>query len=248
MKRLIVAVLTTLLMLKAAPSYAQVEFGVIGGVNISSISGLNDLVTDDDEEDVDVSGSTGNRTGFKLGVYLRKPFTEMVSIQPSFVYSQSGGTAEQTFSDGGVNLLVVDSTLKVDYVSIPVPIRLDVSTSGGIKPFVLAGPYFAFKTSSKQDFDFDISQDLRNQLGSDIDAVFQDAFGVGPDGGEKELEDVKSFDWGLVFGGGVSLNKMIAVGVDYSLGLMNINDDDDDDHDLKNRAFSVFVTVNLFNR
>jgi hypothetical protein len=247
MQRLMMAVVATLVILTATPSYAQLEFGVIGGVNFTSISGLDDLIADD-EDDVDVTASTGNRTGFKAGVYLRSPITEVLSIQPSFVYSQSGATAQQTFSDFGVDLLNLESTLKIDYFSIPVPIRFDVPTSGGIRPFVLAGPYFAFKTSAKQDFDFDISQELRDEFGSDFDEFFEEIFGVGPDGGETDLEDVKTFDWGLVFGGGVSLNRMFAVGVDYSLGLMNLNDDEDDDHDLKNRALSVFVTVNLFPR
>lgn len=53
------------------------------------------------------------------------------------------------------------------------------------------------------------------------------------------LEDIRSYDLGIVFGAGIDVWK-ISIDVRFNIGLLNF-DQSDDDIDLKNRTFSFMV-------
>ena len=60
-------------------------------------------------------------------------------------------------------------------------------------------------------------------------------------------DDVKNIDFGLAFGGGVSLpmgNKTVFVEGRYSLGLTDINDDSDPDADkIKTKGIQIMAGI-----
>jgi Outer membrane protein beta-barrel domain len=220
----------------AVPGYAQPAWGVIGGFNSATLSDFDDAIREDDDV-----VNAGRRTGFKAGVFFTIPVATALSVQPAVVYTQAGATVDVPEQDG----FGLDATVKIDYVTVPIPIRYDFG-SGGIKPFVFVGPYMAFKTSAKTNWDFRIDPSFIDTPAEreDVEEFLQEVFGVGIDGGDADLEDVSSTDFGIVIGGGVQLGA-IGIGADFSMGFKNVFTDDADvnqDASVKNKMFSVFVS------
>jgi hypothetical protein len=90
---------------------------------------------------------------------------------------------------------------------------------GSVRPFVYAGGVPAFRVGGKF---------------------------VGEANGQKfeeDLDDVKSFDFGLMFGGGIQFGGRYGVAFDYNLGLMNISENEDDG--VKNRHMVIRFIVSF---
>jgi hypothetical protein len=173
----------------------EMSIGVTGGVNIATVAG-------DDADDWD------SRTAPFFGGFLEFPITPLVSIQPELLYTMKGATS--TDEEG------CDVTAKLDYIEIPILLRVNVPMEGSIKPFLVAGPGLGFNSTAKMEYD----------------------------GEEEDIEDVKSMDFGLIFGGGVGIpvggdgSYMVSLFARYELGLTTI-DDSEEEADVKNRAISI---------
>ena len=245
MKRAIALAVLGFVLTVATPGYAQPKWGVIGGWNSASLSGLKELIAADEEEG-ELVPDPGRRNGFMGGIFVNVPLANALSVQPAVVYTQNGATLHAPPEDG----FGLDLEQKIDYVTIPIPFRYDVGSRMSMRPFVQAGPYLAFKTSAKTNYDFHIDPSLIDTPAEReaAEQFLQEAFGVGIDGGDADLEDVKSFDFGIVVGGGVQLTNRLGVGVDFSFGLTNINDDEDEDVELNNRAIALYLTYGFGGR
>ncbi len=113
-------------------------------------------------------------------------------------------------------------TAKVVYVDVPVLLQFAIPTEGGIKPILLAGPYVAFNMSAKLVYDVE---------GADI-----------PD--EDIKDDVKSMDYGIMFGAGVVISDMLEITARYGMGLTSI-DDSEDEMDMKNKIIQFTAGISL---
>ncbi|GAF67290.1 unnamed protein product, partial [marine sediment metagenome] len=108
-------------------------------------------------------------------------------------------------------------TYSVNYVEIPVLVKLSIASQGSVVPSLFVGPYVAIKLSSKAKIEFG--------------------------GGSEEEEwgeDIKTTDFGVVVGGGVDFalgSSKITVDARYTLGLTTMFDDDD----VKNGVISFMV-------
>ncbi len=112
-----------------------------------------------------------------------------------------------------------DAKLKFAYIDVPVMVKVAFGTST-TRPYLMAGPAIGFLLSAK----------------------------LTGDGEELDLKDfLKSTDFGLNFGGGISFpagNNSIFVEGRYALGLSNINDDPDDpDTKIKNKGIQFMAGV-----
>ncbi len=125
------AVIATAAALTAfAPAQAQLTAGVQVGVNSSNIS-----LTD-------VPGvSTSSLTGFMGGGWVGAHVGSIIAIQVEAFYTQKGAKLE---SSG-----VPTETLKVDYVEVPVIVRVGIPIIPVIKPYIFGGPAIAFNVSCK---------------------------------------------------------------------------------------------------
>lgn len=194
-------------------SFAQIQLGLKGGLNLSSLKG------DDAPENAE------NRTGFAGGAFLQYQFSSMFAIQPELTYSMKGATEKGNFDFEGFQY-DYDATYKLNYLEIPVLLKLIIPTQGaGVRPTIFAGPSVAFKMSSKQ------SVEINGQSVED------------------DLENIKSTDFGLVFGGGLGfpLGKgELGFDIRYILGLSTI-DDSSDNYDVKNGVinFNLYYGFNL---
>ncbi|MCH6560605.1 PorT family protein [candidate division KSB1 bacterium] len=111
-----------------------------------------------------------------------------------------------------------EDKLEAAYIEVPAMIKFPFG-SGDTKPYVMVGPTVGYLLSAKVKDDME-EQDIK--------------------------DDVKNFDFGLAFGGGVSLpmgNNTVFVEGRYSLGLSDINDDPNDDTKIKTKGIQIMAGI-----
>ncbi|MFD2562171.1 porin family protein [Aquimarina rubra] len=177
----------------------SIRFGAKAGLNLANITG-------DGTENLDM------RTSFHIGALVEIPLSDKFALQPELMYSAQGAKFE--FSDFG---LTDESTIKLDYLNIPVMAKFYVVEGLSIQ----AGPQLGILLSAKEE-------------GEDsIDGEY-----------EEDIKDfVSSIDLGLNFGLGYQLEAGIFFEGRYNLGLTNINDDDEavDDSSVRNSVIQFSV-------
>jgi hypothetical protein len=146
----------------------------------------------------DVS-NTDSKTGFTGGAFFMYQFSPMFAVQPEAYYTMKG--AEQKGTIEGYNYT---ATLSLDYIEIPILLKLMIPIQGSsINPAIFAGPSIGFNTTHKVK----------------VEAEGQSS--------ESDIPDVKSTDFGLVFGGGLGFpigKNELGFDVRYILGLGTIDD------------------------
>jgi len=214
-KRLIAIIVTgalALMLLLPNPSSAT---GIKGGLKIGA--SMAKLHGDDVEDFTDLLGEAQkSRIGFCAGGFITFNITGMFAIQPEVLYTMKGSKYEEEILGETLKLWI-----KLDYLEIPVLVKIMAPSPGGVNPYLFAGPVFALKLSSKMKAEYAGASE------------------------EVDIEDIKSTDFGLVIGAGVDfgfgasgMGKM-TLDVRYSLGLSSISDFEGDD--VKNGVFSLMV-------
>lgn len=216
MKKLITIIATgvlTLMLLLPNPSSAT---GIKGGLKIGANSAK--LYGDDVGNLEDLLGEgLKSRIGFSVGGFITFNIAEMFAIQSEVLYTMKGLRWEGEIN-GATPLKV---WIKLDYLEIPVLVKIMPGTQGSVKPYLFAGPAVAIKVSGKVKAEFEGESD------------------------EEVLEDVKSTDFGLVIGAGADFGLgaygrgSLSVDIRYTLGLSTISDFEGDD--VKNGVFSLMV-------
>ncbi len=195
---LVIAAVTCLLALPQ-PAAAGVQFGIKAGGNMAKPTGA----------DADDIGDTlKTKVGFVGGVFIAFNLSKSLSIQTEVLYTMKGATFEYTDVEE-----TVEEKLYGDYIEIPLLLKFKF-LSGGIQPFIFAGPYVGFKLSEKLEV-----------MGEEI---------------PMEEAILKSNDYGAIFGGGLQLGSKFHLDVRYSMGLQKIIDDVED-IDFKNGVWSATV-------
>ena len=170
-------------------AHAGTAFGIKGGVSLSHV---NAQLFD-----------TSNRTGFVGGAYATFDLSPMIGVQPELLYVRKGATLfSSNVTLGGFTFGRVGSTLDVDYVEIPVLLRLSATGAGPVDLRLLAGPVASLKVSEK------VST-------------------TGLIGVSLSSDEVKTSDFGLAVGGAAAVRngniKVVGEGR-YTFGLSNISD------------------------
>ena len=157
------------------------------------------------------------RTGFVGGVSLTLPLRERLSLELNGLYSQKGAKASEQSES---------LTLKFDYIEVPILLRYDF-TAEGVRPFVSGGVSLAYQTSCEAKAataEFSAEVDC-STLDSDSDVAL----------------DVKKFDAGLAFGGGLDFpmanDRLFTLGARYVLGVTDIVKDET----VRNRAWQIYA-------
>jgi hypothetical protein len=169
----------------------------------------------------DDAGSPDSKTGFAFGGFFTYQFSPMFAIQPEIYYSMKGATEKMT-----VEGITVDLTYTFDYIEIPLLIKFMIPIQGSnIKPAIFAGPHVAINTTAK------------------VKAEYQDQ------SQEEDINDFKSTEFGLQFGGGVGFpvgNGELGFDIRYIMGLTTLFDVEADP-DVKNSVlnFNLFYAFSL---
>jgi len=201
--------------------------GIKGGLTL--VKFLGDDVDLSDPFDGGPAVSPDFRTGFAVGGYLVVAVASNVSVQPEVLFIRKGakykGSGDLYIEElGGTVTADWEATLTFDYVEIPVLFRITAGSGSDTRPYFLAGPAIAFKTSSKEKAKVSaMGQSV--ELEEDID------------------EGVKSTDFGVLFGAGLEFPLGSATGLveaRYELGLTSL-DDTSDEVDIKNGGFQFLA-------
>ncbi len=111
------------LALTTTPLAAQNVFGLHAGASIATFGGAD-------------AGSPGSRTGLNVGASLTMPVSSTLGFQIGASYAQKGATD----SSGGI-----DATLALDYIEVPLLLRIGIPSTGSLSAHLLAGPAVSFE-------------------------------------------------------------------------------------------------------
>lgn len=179
----------------AAQAPNSTIFGVKAGVNSSTLNS---------DPDADLS----QLLGLNAGVYAGRHINDMFGAQIEALFSMRGAK-EQIGS--------VDTTVRLNYLDIPVLARFGNTSTDGTHFHAFTGPQIGLNLSAKVKEDGGQSVDLK--------------------------DEVKGTDFAWVFGAGVERNKW-NLDARFTLGLSNI-DNSQSDAKIKNRTISVMAGYRL---
>lgn len=191
---------------KPALAADKVTGGIEVGVNINKpsldIPGLN--------------ADTTVKAGLLIGGFAQFSLSDVVAIQPEFVYSQKHTDVSASQSGGSFS-----AHEALDFFEIPVLLRLNARHAAGHAGFyAVVGPGFGFRVRAKE------SDSFNNGKASTPDPNLGD-----------ELQRV---DVSIIGGAGISKGKW-DLEARYDAGLRNLNKDNKlgNGIDLKNRTTSI---------
>jgi len=141
-------------------------FGLIGGVDFSTLTGSG-------------VNNTKNRTGFTGGAFFGVMVNNSVEVEPEILYAMKG----TSFTD-------TDTTLALDYIEIPILVKLHLQPDGGM--YLLAGPAVDFNVSCKATA---ASSTDCSALGLSPNLTFGGVLGLGYSHGRIGIEGRYDFDF-----------------------------------------------------
>lgn len=182
----------------------QTTLALRGGASVATLGGS-------DVENAD------SRTGLSIGGAVTFGVSPNVGIQLGGAFVQKGATETEQG---------VDIKFSLDYVEVPLLLRVAVPTAGSISPHFMAGPAVSFEANCE------------------VEGSAQGAT-VAVDCGASDIA-TKSIDFGAMVGAGLDIGvsgaASITLDVLYDIGLSSIDDSGDSD-DVKNRAWSLLAGV-----
>lgn len=195
----ICSIVLALVMAAATSAIAQDQpaaVGVKGGVNFA------DLQFDTDAGD----GNFDRRAGFVGGLFVIWPANRRVALQTEALFSQKGAKVDQ---DG------IDGKIKLDYLDVPVLLRVSSNPLVQTSFHAFAGPSFGIRVRARAKGDFE-----------------------GETSDEDISDDIERLDMGLVVGAGIDIGHLTIDGR-YSWGLSDVFKDDE--VKVKNRVLSIMA-------
>lgn len=176
---------------------AQVSFGIKGGVNLAQ-QNIKDVDLDIDSEEI---------TGYNFGAFLEVPVGNgNIYFQPEFLLLQKGGS---------LSLNVADVKTTINYIDVPILLKLKILNSNLFNVNVLGGPSFGYATNGEQ---------VEN--GTIIKLNF----------GE---DNIQRFDVGIHAGAGLGLELGSLTVIGDARYLFGLSDLDGSDRAIKNKGIML---------
>lgn len=133
MKKIIFVGITVLTF--GVSSAQEVNFGVKGGLNVSTLTG--------DVEEVDA------KIGFHVGGFAEIKLSDKFAFQPELLFSTQGAKSEYSESDG-TDSYSEKFTLNLNYLNVPLMAKYFATD----KLFIEAGPQIGLLLSAKTDYEY----------------------------------------------------------------------------------------------
>lgn len=161
MRNAFLAAIVMISTLWANPAVSQyTDFGLKLGINLASFTGQD-------------AGDRDKKTGLLTGVYFEKKIGSAATFCTELLYSQKGNLSVESFDN-----IDVDVTRKIDYLDIPLIIKIHPPEIKPLNIFVIGGLNPSFKLSGK---------------------IFYKRSGVNI---TEDIDNLKVFDLGYVIGWG----------------------------------------------
>ena len=190
-------------------------YGVLCGFSSARFIGENS-----DPSPFYPGGDRGSRLGITLGAFAHLGIGNIFAFEPQILYSQKGckySNAVPAWDDQFI--------LKVDYLEVPVIVRVYIPPIPIVKFNVFGGGYFGYNIVAKYRY-----TETGYEEEGDLDDIF--------------VPNVEDIDYGLAFGAGAVypiMNVIVRLDFKYSLGLAKIWDFPPDD-DIRNGVISVIAS------
>lgn len=198
MKKLIVTLAAVIM---ATGAFAQINFGVKVGGNLSTISGM---VSEDSYLDwgdlASMDTSQSMKLGLNAGVYAEYMVLPLLGVQVEANFSMQGVNTLATAASGILGASgSVDMAYNVNYVTVPILAKIHL-----LKFRAYAGPQFGFATGFNTITDTTVGETTNTQ-----EVVLEDG-------------DYSSFDLSLVVGAQYKLTSNIGIDARYNIGLTDV--------------------------
>ncbi len=208
MHKRIVGILLAVFVVLPGVAAAQIEIGLKGGVSFANLPKIADEIEAD-------GGTPGMRIGAAAGGHLLLTLGGIVGLQAEALYTQKGIKGDAL---AGLDEAI---ELRVDYIDVPILLRLGVTGGRGLQ--FLVGPSFNFNTGAKLKVSgaFEAEEDIKDQI--------------------------EDFEFGMVVGLGYYGRRLLLEGR-YQEGLTDVatfTDFVDDAITYKNRTFLVLIGVQI---
>lgn len=213
--------ITTALLLFVIPSFAQLEIGlgVKGGLNVSTFNYAYETPYNEGKEYKPKAGiHAGAFVNFKL---------KRLSAQPEILFSQQGSNF--TYKDPNHD----DSwTSNYNYITLPLLVK------------------YAVLQTTKGDINLQVGPQVSRLIKAEANFVDYDGDGAQPRAGDDEFvdikEEVKSSDFGIMFGAGWDLPMGLSIDARYAMGLEKLGIGYGDYvYGPKNRVFQISIGYKL---
>jgi len=174
---------------------AQAQFGVVAGLNSSSVG------SSASEDGLEMEEG---KLGMHFGGVAHIPLGDIMQLRTGAIYSQKGASDSET-DDG----YTTKATMNLDYLEIPIEMAFKLGDAFALS----AGPYIAFAMNKSVAYDVDGPEvdpgelEFMEELVSSIID-----------------ESVGEIDFGLNFSASFTIAESFLIGTKYSMGLTDILD------------------------
>ncbi len=215
---------------------AQIEWGIVGGINMAGMSGAGfETIADS------TLPSFKSITRFRVGIFADIPLNNYWSFNPELYYSVKGGIQNLDSGRQQIDLststpfIATDRTVSnidLNYIEIPLLIRFSTPLGrksamypyeNSVKPFYLdlfGGPYFSYMISNVNNATI-ISSSFSDQDTSEAYNFSRTSSTSGA------IEQISKIDFGAVMGMGIKwrFNRKSYLYLDfrYTLSMVNLN-------------------------
>lgn len=210
--------------------YSQANFGIKAGLNLSEMNGKFMGERDD---------HTKMKIGINAGVVADYYFSDVVGLESGLILESKG--FEYRYDEDGDLVDKADyGKLKTNVLYLDIPINLKAQYDlGNARIFGQFGPYIGFALSGKMKTTGDLKDDME-EMGFDTEESLDF-------GNSAEDDNLKRFDFGLMFGVGVGVSN-VEFGAGYDFGLANILPGGDSDNYIRNGVLKFSVAYFFGNK
>lgn len=211
-------------------NYISAQTYIQGGINLANISAYSN----------GKSEKNNTLTTFNAGLLSRLGLSKLLDLESGLILSGHGSKAETYFTDNDF----VKTTFNPLYLEVPLNVVIKFPLPGKKNLFIHAGPYAAMGIGGKSKSESHIAG-VFSTAKHDIKFSNADPFTSNRD--DASYDKLKRFDFGLNFGGGLDLSKII-LKVNYGLGITKINSTQRNngvDDENKCRTLSISVGIPL---
>jgi hypothetical protein len=183
------------------PAFAQL--GIKGGFQLATVKEEDENINQNDLEKHAIVAPV-------VGLTLDLAVTDHFSIQPEFLYAQSGG--RNTYFVLGTE---TESTYRINYLELPVLAKIKIGNTveeGGVGFHIAAGPWIGLAMNGKNTIITTVSG---NEFKNVEEFTFDDE------------DNAKRTNFGIIGAAGINFGRL-SFDLRYNYGLNNLLDDDAD--------------------